>query len=144
MKKIKAVEAAVKSDEAKRFKVFRQAEGLSQQEMADVLGVKQPTIQRYESGVLYIPDRITKKMHHRLNMSYEWYFEGKGARKNPTTSKKSDLLTDVKQLSTELSLVKSELASIKKTLHKVYNDFYATKHDVGVSDDPQLEASSEK
>lgn len=33
------------------FKAARAARGLSQQDLADILGVEQPTVQRWETGV---------------------------------------------------------------------------------------------
>ena len=58
--------------EAKRFKEFRKAERLTQEEMGKIIGKTQPMVQRYETGDYLIPGRVVATLVKKLRMSHEW------------------------------------------------------------------------
>lgn len=47
---------------SKRLQVLRDSSGLSQKEMADLLGIKQPAYARYEMGRVFPRDNILEKL----------------------------------------------------------------------------------
>lgn len=113
--------------EAERFRVFRKAEGLSLEELAEILGKKNhSTISKYESGTYNIPIGVVKTMHMKLQMSYEWFFHGKGNRKY--TAEKTNLVTDIKSYENAQALISNRVDAIERTLNKLVRDFYADLH----------------
>lgn len=123
MKRVK-----VKTEECKRFKIFRQHLKLTQQGLADKIKKEQGTVQKYESGEVFIPSDVVKLMHDLFGMSYEWFYHGTG--KKATIEVKKTLLKDIGTMQTELDQVQIEVKQLKDLIQKLYRDFYAEKHNV--------------
>jgi|GEM_PF-1216517 len=123
--------ANILTDEAKRLKIFRQQEGLTQQEFAEKLGngIRQPTIQRYESGRLIIPIDVVKDINKIFGISLEWFFNGSGTAKN-SKEKEGGLITVTRNLQNDYDLLMNEVKSLKKEFKKLHNEVYELKHGI--------------
>ncbi|KEQ31248.1 hypothetical protein N180_03095 [Pedobacter antarcticus 4BY] len=119
------------TDETKRFKILRETEGLTQTKFAEMLELTQPTIQRYESGAYIIPIDVIKKAHEVFNMSFEWFFFGKGDRKVKASAEKGTQLggfiKDMKTLSTNQQLLENQVSTLKNELYKLLDEFNKIK-----------------
>lgn len=109
-------------DEAKRFKEFRLAEGLTQGEIGEMLGRTTAHIQKFEDGTRRIQNKDVKKLHLKLEMSYEWFYHGKGHRKYKP--EKTTLVKDLKTLETSLAIAESKIEQLDAAMKKIYKDFY--------------------
>lgn len=118
----------ITTEEAERLKVFRKAEGLSQETFAAKLGTVHSIISRYECGRLNIPIDFIKEMHRVYNLSLTWFFTGKGNRKH--IEEKSNLVTDVKTIATNQDILQAQIEGMKHELLKLHRDFHAFKNNV--------------
>lgn len=75
---------------SQRFKEFRKAEGLSQQELADALGVTQPYIASIEAGRSNISNDIMRFIRNHYNVNLDWLVTGLGSLKASVLSNASD------------------------------------------------------
>lgn len=116
------------TEEAQRLKVFREAEGLNQTDFAAKLGTVHSIISRYERGRLNIPIDFVKEMHRAFNLSFTWFFTGKGNRKH--IDEKANLITDVKTLATNQEILQAQYDGLKHELLKLHREFHAFKADV--------------
>lgn len=114
------------TEEAERLRIFRKAEKMGQDEFGKKVGLNHSVISRYENNRLNIPIDFVKKLHEEFNMSFEWFYTGKGNRKY--TSEKSTLIKDVKTLETNHKLLTAQVASLKAELLKLHREFYLLKN----------------
>ncbi len=117
----------VRSLASRQFEVVRKGEKLSQTEMAELLGVSQSSIQRYESGDTAVPHGIVTKLHEKFGMSYVWYYTNKGPRKDAPV--KNNLVTDLASQNSEIEHLKQRVEHLKENLRKLYRDFYVKKEE---------------
>lgn len=127
MANIKATEL---TDEAKRLRVFRQSEGLNQEDFSEPLSVTRSVITKYEKGYLNIPFEIIKEIHLKYNMSLHWFATGKGDSKH--IPEKSNLTRDVPILITNYNLLITQVESLKAELFKLHRDFHAYRQESSV------------
>lgn len=113
-------------DEAKQLKVFRKSENMSQDEFGAKTGVDGTTVSKYENGRLIIPIDYVRTLHEKLNMSFQWFFTGKGSKKH--TADKANLVTDMKTLMTNQELLYNQVESLKADLVKLHRDFHDLKN----------------
>ena len=112
--------------EAERLRVFRKAENLTMEELANILGKKNhTTVQRYESGKYNIPISVVKSLHEKLKMSYEWFYHGKGSRLY--IEEKSNLVRDIKTQETSQKILENRVESLERTVKRLVRDFYHKK-----------------
>ena len=64
----------------KRIKQLRKELGLTQQELADKIGIKRTTIATYESGRNTPIDAVISLICREFNVNEEWLREGSGDR----------------------------------------------------------------
>lgn len=102
--------------EALRLKEYRTILNLSQKDLAEVLGVKQDLISRYENGAYTIPLDIVKQLYLKYKMSYVWFFHGIGKPKLDEISK-ATITTDLKEVLLENNLLKEKIKYIEKELN---------------------------
>lgn len=112
---------------AKRLKAFRKYKGLTQKEMAELTDREQPTIQRYESGVLDIPISFERLLHDKLNMSFS-YLHGK-SKTMEYIEPKGNLVKDISKIQSHYSLLESKIEDIEANVHKLFRDFYSETSD---------------
>lgn len=105
-------------DEGRRLKEFRDLEGLSQEQMGVVLGRMQQHVGKLENGTRRIQISDVKKLHLKFNMSYEWFYHGKGFRKYKPD--KTSLLKDVSALNTTISILESKVEQLDLALKLLY------------------------
>lgn len=110
-------------DEAKRLRIIRKDNKLTQEELGEILGKGQPTIQKYESGTLYIPTEVYKTIHDKLFYNYEWLLSGTGTKK-VIGKTKNDLITDVRNINDKYDMLLHNYTEINKKMNKIYRDFY--------------------
>lgn len=117
------------SVEAKRFKAFRKAEGLSQKQMAAILEVTQPHVSYYEDGSVTISVDVIRKLHDVFKMSYEWFFDGTLPRKIKNEPKKN-LITSLDEMKVENTVLQGKIQTLEQRFNKLAAEFYAMKHNV--------------
>lgn len=125
---VKIKRAVLKTDEAKQLRVFRKAENLTQDELAKILNKTQATIQKYESGEILVPSEIVKKLHEKLQMHYDWWYEKTGPRKSVSTKK--NLVRDINAMENDLALLNQKYNQLEALMKKLYRDFYAKQKGV--------------
>ncbi|WP_316841322.1 helix-turn-helix transcriptional regulator [Pedobacter gandavensis] len=113
------------TEEAERLKVFRKAEKMGQEEFGKRLGLDHSVISRYENNRLNIPIDFVKKLHEVFNISFEWFYTGKGNRKH--TPEKASLIKDIKTLETNQQILTQQVEALKTELLKLHRDFHAFK-----------------
>lgn len=67
----------------KRIRELREDHDLSQREIAEILNIKQPQYQRYETGARDIPTDILKKLCLQYNVSADYILELPKGLKHP-------------------------------------------------------------
>lgn len=109
------------TSEASRFRIFRKANNLSQEEMADLLKCSQPQITKYETGANLIPIEVPKKLNSKLQLNYEWFYNGTGSMKvvakKPSLNDTIELSSEVKRLTEELASLKSIVKGLVKAVY---------------------------
>lgn len=113
------------TEEAERLKVFRKAEKMGQEEFGEQLGLHHSVISRYENNRLNIPIDFVKKLHEVFNMSFEWFYTGKGNRK--FTPEKGTLIKDIKTLETNHKILTEQVSALKSELLKLHREFHTFK-----------------
>lgn len=113
------------TEEAQRLKVFRKAEKLGQEEFGKKTGVDHSIVSRYENGRLNISIEYVKTLHEVFNMSFTWFYTGKGSRKH--IEEKATLVTDMKTFMTNQQLMIEQINSLKTELLKLHREFHAFK-----------------
>jgi len=121
-------EAQIVEDTAKRFKLFREEENLTQTQMAAAIGKNQSQVVRYESGRLAIPIDTVKALEDEFEMNVHWFFDGTGNRKGK--AEKSNLVTDIKTLRDNNLMLLNEVKLLKRNFKKLHSDFYEFKNTV--------------
>ncbi|EHQ24564.1 helix-turn-helix domain-containing protein [Mucilaginibacter paludis] len=116
------------TDYAKRFKIFRKYKDLTQIQIADVLGVTQPAVQKWESGATDLSIEIIQKLRDKLNMSLEWFFTGKGTKE--FVAAKSSIMKDMATILTDSEMTKFRLQTLEENYKKLHAEFHAFKHGV--------------
>lgn len=110
-------------EEAKRLKEFRLAEGLTQKELGEILNRHASHVNKFEDGTRRIQIEDVKQLHLKLEMSYEWFYHGKGHRKYKP--EKSTLIKDIKTLETSLNIAESKIEQLDRIVQKLVADVYA-------------------
>jgi len=77
-KKISSVSPLPELSMAERLKVVRQARGLTQQQMADLLGISRPTVAQLEGGRHQPSTEVLETMVSELGISRNWLWFGGG------------------------------------------------------------------
>ena len=131
MKEIKPKKERIVTSEAKRLREFRKAEGLTQVELAAILGKDQATVQRYESGEFVISVDIVRILHEKLLLNFSWFFTGKGGRK--IVPEKTNLVTDIKSIELNQNLLIDQVAGLKSDYLKLHNAFYELKQQLNTN-----------
>lgn len=117
----------IKTDEARRFANIRKMEKLTQAELAEVLGVKQPAIHKYEIGDLFIPTSIWKKLHEKLQYNYEYLINGTG-KKKIANDKRDNILSNLQELNQKYDILSQKYEDLNTKMIKITRDFYAQLH----------------
>jgi transcriptional regulator with XRE-family HTH domain len=118
-------EEQILEDTAKRFKLFRQEENLTQAQMAAAINKNQSQVVRYESGRLAIPIDTVKALEEVFGMNVYWFFDGTGNRKGK--EEKSNMVTDIKTLRDNNLMLANEIKRLKRNFSMLHNDFHAFK-----------------
>ena len=82
---------------AERMYRFRKYKRMPQWEFAEILGVSQPAIVRYENAMTNIPIEVVAAMRQKLNMSLEWFYFNTGGMDH-IEKKGSTLVKDMGEL----------------------------------------------
>ncbi|SHJ40489.1 Phage repressor protein C, contains Cro/C1-type HTH and peptisase s24 domains [Hymenobacter daecheongensis DSM 21074] len=77
-KKISSVSPLPELSMAERLKVVRQARGLTQQQMADLLGISRPTVAQLEGGRHQPSTEVLETIVSELEVSRNWLWFGGG------------------------------------------------------------------
>lgn len=101
------------------LKKFRKENGISQKELADYLGIKQPFVSRMENGDKPIPDYIIEKLRSNPDWSYtEASLEigGDSIQQNGGTNNIGKVSGDAEVLALrrEVELLREQVAELKK------------------------------
>lgn len=92
--------------------------------MAEVLGLKQPSVHRYEIGDSFIPTTVWKKIHNKFNYSLEYLLNGQGKKKN-TEPKKENLITDIKDIQQKYEILSHKYEDLNSKMNKLFRDYYS-------------------
>ncbi|MDR0266082.1 MAG: helix-turn-helix domain-containing protein [Sphingobacterium sp.] len=106
------------TQEAKRFKDFRKTIGLTQDQLADALGIKQDLISRYERGVYTIPLDIVKQLYFKYKLNYTWFFHGFGKQQVDEVAK-ATITTDLKEVLLENNILKEKLRVLEDRFERL-------------------------
>lgn len=106
------------TQEAKRFKDFRQTIGLTQIELAEALGIKQDVVSRYESGKYTIPLDIVKQLYLKYKLSYTWFFHGYG-KKIVDEISRATIATDLKEVLLENNILKEKIKVLEDRFERL-------------------------
>jgi|SRR5690606_37233482 len=104
--------------EGLRLREFRNNILLNQTELAEILGVNQDTISRYENGTYLIPLDVVKTLHLRFKLNYTWFFHGMGKPKLDEVSK-ATITTDLKEVLLENKILKEKIKALEKRYDKI-------------------------
>lgn len=110
------------TDEARRFREFRLAEKLTQEEMGEILGKTKSHINKVEKGILRISVEDVKTLHAKKRMSYEWFYNGEGSR--IASKKEENLIKVTTDLRNQVELLSQKIDQQDKALKKLYRDYY--------------------
>ena len=91
-----ALEVAKRISQARR-----EADGMTQRELADLLGVTERSVAAYESGEV-IPYRFMRDLEKFLNRPVGWFLHGDNALDTEHDQQFEILLAEIKKLRTEL------------------------------------------
>lgn len=95
-----------------RIKVLRKAKGLTQQKLADALGLKQNTVATYEMGKTAPSDRTVTDICEKFNVNEDWLRTGTGEMFAPVNrDKEIEAFMD--------TVMKSESADFRRRLVSV-------------------------
>lgn len=114
--------------EGKRLKLFRKTFGITQQDMAYTTGRTKGIISRYESGDVTLPIEFIKLLHKHYQLNYEWIFEGVGKMKVDLEENKRTLVTDIKEVISDVDALKTKVEAMDKILKDVHTKFYADRY----------------
>jgi len=104
---------------ATRIKALRKEKSLSQQEVADLLGVQRPTYSKIESGQIIPTVKHIIKLSELFQVSIDWLLTGA---LNLQTS-----LPDFGVLSTKISQMLDHMARNEGLLHFILSQYYTRK-----------------
>lgn len=111
------------TDEAKRLKAFRQAENLTMEEFGAVLGKTKSWVHKIEHGLRRIRVDEIRTLREKYNMSYEWFYNGKG--KRIESDKEENLIKVTSDMRNEIELLRQKLDKQDQIIKKLARDFYA-------------------
>lgn len=113
------------TDEARRIRLIRKENKLTQKDLGELLSKTQGTIQKYESGELFIPTEVYKVIHEKFKYTYEYLINGKAPKK--TTPKEESLIKNVNELTQKIDLLNEKFNELNKKMNKIYRDYYGDK-----------------
>jgi transcriptional regulator with XRE-family HTH domain len=102
-----------------RIKALRKEKSLSQQEVADLLGVQRPTYSKIEGGQIIPTVKHIIKLSGLFQVSIDWLLTGAA---NPQAS-----LPDFGVLSTKISQMLDHMAKNEGLLHFILSQYYTRK-----------------
>lgn len=111
------------TEEAKRFKAFRLAEKLTQKEIGEIIGRTESHVNKIEGGTRNIKIEDIKILHEKLQLSYEWFYHGKGNRKY--IADKSNTFQSSLEVTNNVKLLLQKVSELDQAIKKIYRDFYA-------------------
>lgn len=97
-----------------RFKQVRKAEGLTQQEMGDILGVNQSMVAKVEKGTLELSGNMMVKLYQNLGVSPLYLLTGQD--KVKTVPDSTNVVTYISQLRYELDMLKIKVQELENTI----------------------------
>ena len=106
---------------------IREEQGLSQKEMAHILGISQQSYNNYEKGKRTIPNDLLAKINKLFNVSFDWLFADEGSmyNKKQQNNNKENYLIDKLSLQasagpgiTNFEVEVEEKLSISKTFFR--------------------------
>ncbi|WP_394677752.1 helix-turn-helix domain-containing protein [uncultured Sphingobacterium sp.] len=110
------------TEEARRFKAFREAENLTQEEFGALLGKTKSHINKIEKGVTGVQLKDVKMLHEKKAMSYEWFYHGKG--KRLFTKEDVNTFEFTMDLRNKIDLLVQKVAEQDRVIKKLVRDFY--------------------
>ncbi|MDQ7947674.1 MAG: helix-turn-helix transcriptional regulator [Pedobacter sp.] len=113
------------TEEAIRLKAFRKFMKLSQVELAELLGVHQTMVYKYENSLGIIPIEVAKVLHDKFDMSYDWFYSNKGAMQEKL--KPTSLVKDTNRLQGEIERMKAEIDGLKSQMKTIVRAVYGDK-----------------
>lgn len=120
-------------EEAHRFseflKIIKKEDNKSQKVIAKELSTQESYITKYKTGFLRIPSEIIVFLHERYDLSFVWFYTGKG-RKRISRNDKAELITDVGELKAMIHVTAAKLDSYIEKTDRLVRDFYAYKNKV--------------
>lgn len=111
-----------------RLREFRKSLGWSQVQMVEFLnkhvgGLATSNYSLMEKGTRAIPLDYIHTLHLKMDLSYDWFFQGVGSRKRESKDKLT--ITDIGDLKSQVDLLTNKLQTMEKDMKKMYTDFYA-------------------
>ena len=82
------------ADAAPRLKMTRNALGLTQENMAEIIGVTQPAYGQWERGLRKIDMRLLIKLCDRYGLTLDWFYRGQLRYVEHELATKIELLMD--------------------------------------------------
>jgi transcriptional regulator with XRE-family HTH domain len=113
--------------EGQRLAMFLKAEKLKQVTVAAELNVNKGVFNHYVRGYTRLPPDLCARMHSIYNLNLNWLFTGKGTQKANTPDDKRSLVSDLRDLRSEIQLLIAKNVRQQEVLDKLVRDFYGQK-----------------
>lgn len=100
-----------------RLKKIRKSLDLTQQKLADRLGVKRNTVAQWELGINALTDQVVTSICREFNVNEEWLRTGSGEMFKPSPSSELDLLAAKYQLTNKDYIFIEKLLKNRKAMN---------------------------
>jgi len=113
-------------EEAARLTKFRSKYQISQKELAETLGTKQPFISRTEKGENLLTFQHLRILRKKYNLNINWYCTGVGTMISGDEDK-SSLISDVTTIKKDYEDLSKLYDDLKRVVYKLARDVYNTE-----------------
>ncbi|KQC02056.1 helix-turn-helix transcriptional regulator [Pedobacter sp. Hv1] len=113
---------SVITDEAKRLRIFIELLNIPKMQFAQEMEITPPMVTKYLDGTVKISVDLVKKMNTTYNLSFTWFFTGKGSKKAGVQEKK--LIHDFGFLLQSISSMEAQIEAQNRKIDKLTRDLY--------------------
>lgn len=111
------------TDEAKRLRAFIDILDIPKMQFAQEMDITPPMVTKYLDGTVKIPVELVKKMNTKYNLSFTWFFTGKGTKRAGIEEKK--LIHDFGFILQSISSMEAQIEAQNRKIEKLTRDLYA-------------------
>jgi len=109
--------------QSERLKQFRKSKKLSQKEFAEVIGVYQPNLSKYESGNKNITNDMLYKLYtYEPDLNLDWLLTGRGSMFYSTQIHLKIQTEEQSLKDAEIKLLKEKVQHLESMIIKIYTE----------------------